>query len=273
MGAPEFFGISHLDLSVSDVEASAPWYARVLGLRHLRRVDFPQRTMIVLAHERSGLVIGLNQHQGFPGKPFDERRAGLDHVGFAIAERGDLDRWEEHLGSLGVTHSPVADVEAGSALVFRDPDNIQLEMWWSRARPGATPAAGTGELVERSSPYDVAQTVQRLVGTAASSGVTIFASIDHAAGARSAGLDMPETRVLILGNPAAGSPAMLAAPDLALDLPTRLLVREAPAGTPGASVAFHDPASIARRHALTPAQEAGLRGIVEIVERALGPEA
>ena len=51
MEASEFSGISHLDLSVSDVEASAAWYMRVLGLRRLRRADFPQRTMIVLLHE------------------------------------------------------------------------------------------------------------------------------------------------------------------------------------------------------------------------------
>jgi len=134
MEASEFSGISHLDLSVSDVEASAAWYVRVLGLRRLRRVDFPQRTMIVLLHEPSGLVVGLNQHQGFSGEPFDERRAGLDHVGFAVGGREDLDRWQAHLEGLGVEHSPVADTEVGSALVFRDPDHIQLELWWSKPR-------------------------------------------------------------------------------------------------------------------------------------------
>ena len=132
MEASEFSGISHLDLSVSDVEASAAWYMRVLGLRRLRRADFPKRTMIVLLHEPSGLVIGLNQHQGFPGEPFDERRAGLDHVGFAVEGREDLDRWQARLEALGVEHSPVADTDVGSVLVFRDPDHIQLELWWSR---------------------------------------------------------------------------------------------------------------------------------------------
>lgn len=129
-----FTGISHLDLSVSDAEASADWYQRVLGLRRLRRADFPQRTMIVLLHEPTRLIIGLNQHAGFPGEKFDERRAGLDHVGFAVAAREDLDTWQQHLAELGVEHSPVADVDSGAALVFRDPDNIQLEFWWTRTR-------------------------------------------------------------------------------------------------------------------------------------------
>jgi catechol-2,3-dioxygenase len=138
MEASEFSGIGHLDLSVSDVEVSAAWYVRVLGLRRLRRIDFPLRMMVVLLHEPSGLVVGLNQHQGFPEEPFDERRAGLDHVGFSVEEREDLDRWQVRLETLGVEHSPVADTDTGSALVFRDPDHIQLELWWSRPSEEAT---------------------------------------------------------------------------------------------------------------------------------------
>jgi len=137
MELPEFVGIGHLDLSVSDVEASATWYEQALGLRRLRRVDFPDRTMIVLFHQPTGLVIGLNQHAGHPGGRFDERRSGLDHVGFAVGRREDLDAWQAHLTSLDIEHSPVADTEVGSALVFRDPDHIQLEMWWSRPRETA----------------------------------------------------------------------------------------------------------------------------------------
>jgi glyoxylase I family protein len=145
MEEPGFRGIGHLDLSVSDVEASAAWYGQVLGLRRLRRLDLPERTMIVLRHDASGLVVGLNQHQGFPGEPFDERRAGLDHVGFAVGRRQDLDVWQARLAALGVEHSPVADTEVGSALVFRDPDHIQLELWWSKPS-GAGPAAGTADI-------------------------------------------------------------------------------------------------------------------------------
>lgn len=132
-----FDGISHLDFSVSDGEASAAWYERVLGLRRLRRVDLAERTMFVLLHEAAGLVIGLNQHRAFPGGAFDEHCAGLDHVGFAVATRADLDVWQALLADLGVEHSPVADTESGSALVFRDPDNIQLEFWWTKPH-GAT---------------------------------------------------------------------------------------------------------------------------------------
>jgi uncharacterized protein (DUF302 family)/catechol 2,3-dioxygenase-like lactoylglutathione lyase family enzyme len=266
-----FFGMGHLDLSVSDVEASAAWYEKVLGLRRLRRVDFPERTMIALRRDASGLVIGLNQHQGFPGEPFDERRAGLDHVGFAVGRRQDLDAWQERLAALGVEHSPVADTEVGSALVFRDPDHIQLELWWSKpAGADPTSAARTEGVVERSSPLGVDETVRRLADAAAAAGARVFATIDHAAGARSVGLDMPETQVLIVGNPAAGTPPMLAAPDLALDLPTRLLVRQASPGASGSTVVFSDPTALARRYRLSSEQVAGLAGVVSLVDRALG---
>lgn len=111
MENPGFSGIGHLDLSVSDVDASAGWYERVLGLRRLRRVEFSNRTMIVLLDERSRLIIGLNQHEEIPDGRFDERRVGLDHVGFSVNEREDLDVWETHLKALGVEHSPVTDTE------------------------------------------------------------------------------------------------------------------------------------------------------------------
>jgi catechol-2,3-dioxygenase len=128
MELPGFVGIGHLDLSVSDADASAGWYERVLGLRRRRRVDFPEWAMIVLLHEPTGLVISLNQHAGHPGERFDERRSGLAHVGLAVERREDLTAWQAHLASVDVEHSPVADTEVGPALVFRDPDYIELEM-------------------------------------------------------------------------------------------------------------------------------------------------
>lgn len=131
---PEFGTPSHIDLSVSDVEASASWYGAVLGLKRLRRVDLDNRIMIVLLHEATGMVIGLNQHIVVPVARFDDRNVGLDHIGFSVIERAELGVWEKQLATLGVVHSPVQDTANGAALVFRDPDNIQLEFWWSPQR-------------------------------------------------------------------------------------------------------------------------------------------
>jgi glyoxylase I family protein len=133
---PKFAAVSHIDLSVSDVESSAAWYCDVLGLRRLRRADLDNRIMIVLRHEDTGLIIGLNQHHAPSADRFDEHRPGLDHIGFSVPERSDLEVWQRRLAELGVDHSPVQDSPSGSgsALVFRDPDNIQLEFWWTRPR-------------------------------------------------------------------------------------------------------------------------------------------
>lgn len=131
---PNFTTVSHIDLSVSDVERSAGWYVETLGLTRLRRSDLDNRIMIVLIHEATGLIIGLIQHLEPVAEIFDERRPGLDHIGFAVSERAELYEWEARLAQLEVEHSPVTDSPSGSgtALVFRDPDNIQLELWWSQ---------------------------------------------------------------------------------------------------------------------------------------------
>ncbi|GAA5230032.1 VOC family protein [Arthrobacter cryoconiti] len=129
---PTFGMPSHIDFSVSNAEASARWYCEVLGLKRVRRVDFEDRIMIVLLHATSGLVIGLNEHSVVPNGRFDDRNVGLDHIGFSVTERADLETWERHLSALNVVHSPTEDTANGSALVFRDPDNIQLEFWWTR---------------------------------------------------------------------------------------------------------------------------------------------
>ncbi len=84
-------------------------------------------------------------------------------------------------------------------------------------------------------PFDA--TVDRLTAAIEAAGLTVFATIDHAAAARHVGLSMPPTLVLIYGNARGGTPVMLAAPHVALDLPLRVLVRENAGGA--TIVAFH----------------------------------
>ncbi len=91
--------------------------------------------------------------------------------------------------------------------------------------------------VEHGSPFSFAVTLDRLTAAIERAGLTVFARIDHAAGARNAGLAMPPTVVLIYGHAKGGTPIMLAAPQAALDLPLRVLVRED--ADAGILVAFH----------------------------------
>jgi uncharacterized protein (DUF302 family) len=79
-------------------------------------------------------------------------------------------------------------------------------------------------MVHLDSLYSVAETVERVLRAIAAKGLTLFARIDHAAGAAAVGLSMPPSELLIFGNAKAGTPLMLAAPTAAIDLPLKALV-------------------------------------------------
>jgi catechol 2,3-dioxygenase-like lactoylglutathione lyase family enzyme len=92
-----------------------------------------------MANQQRTLMIVLHRHDVNEGERFSERRTGLDHAGFMVATREDLEKWQDHLEARGVTRSaqadgpltqsPITDAPYGSVLVFRDPDNIQLEFF------------------------------------------------------------------------------------------------------------------------------------------------
>jgi uncharacterized protein (DUF302 family) len=84
--------------------------------------------------------------------------------------------------------------------------------------------------------------------------ITIFAVIDHAAGASQAGLALRPTMVLIFGNPRAGTPLMQSSQTVGLDLPLKILIWEDASGAVWLS--YNDPAWLARRHAIEPSQPA-----------------
>jgi glyoxylase I family protein len=83
----------------------------------------------VLAHPESGWLVGVRQYRQRPDGDFDEFRTGLDHFAFGVSSRDELEGWEERLRDSGVTFTPIAETPIGSVIVFRDPDNIQLEFW------------------------------------------------------------------------------------------------------------------------------------------------
>ncbi len=130
--------LHHLALTVRDLDASVEWYQRVFGLKQLMDVPHPGGVGRVLADDDQALVLVLHHHDANHGEPFMETRTGLDHPGFAVPTRDDLFSWQEHLEAHGVvraevanrplTQSPIVDEPYGSVLVFRDADNIQLEL-------------------------------------------------------------------------------------------------------------------------------------------------
>ena len=77
--------------------------------------------------------LGFTQHQDGSREAFDETRPGLDHLAFAVSSREELDSWAQHFSRAGTAFSPVASansIPGAAVLVFRDPDNIQLELFF-----------------------------------------------------------------------------------------------------------------------------------------------
>ncbi|QMV17343.1 DUF302 domain-containing protein [Granulicella sp. 5B5] len=104
-------------------------------------------------------------------------------------------------------------------------------------------ADGIRSIVSR---HSVGETVARLEALLKEKGVKLFCVVDHSGEAAAAGLMMPETKVLIFGNPKAGTPVMLAAPSAALDLPLKVLVAEGANGEVTAQ--WNDAAWLRQRH-------------------------
>jgi uncharacterized protein (DUF302 family) len=111
------------------------------------------------------------------------------------------------------------------------------------------PATGRG-IIDQPSKHSVEQTVERLKGILQSKGVRLFALIDHSGEAEKVGMKMPPTKLLIFGNPKAGTPLMLAAPSSAIDLPLKMLVWEDAEGK--VWVTYNSPAYLQQRHGLPP---------------------
>ena len=134
---PGITGIHHFSVTVTDIEASLAWYQRLLGADRVP-LKFPHYGCEdtgygeLLIEPRSGVIIGLHTNTGNDGKPFDEARTGLDHVALNVATRSDLEAWTVWLDRLGIQHSGVRTGEEPfpfATVVFRDPDNIQLELF------------------------------------------------------------------------------------------------------------------------------------------------
>ena len=131
MPGPEIQGIHHLALNVRDLERATRWYAEVLGFVTLFPYDTADFDRRIMGHP-SGAVIGLTRHHHPDADAeFSERRTGLDHVSFAVGSLEELHAWVERLDAAGVTHSGVVVTpQTRSALLaFRDPDDIQLELY------------------------------------------------------------------------------------------------------------------------------------------------
>jgi uncharacterized protein (DUF302 family) len=103
-------------------------------------------------------------------------------------------------------------------------------------------------IIDRASNHSVDETLDRLRGVVQSRGLTLFALVDHSGEAEKVGMKMPPTKLVIFGSAKAGTPLMLAAPSVAIDLPLKILVWQDADGK--AWVSYNNPAYLQERHRL-----------------------
>jgi glyoxylase I family protein len=122
-------GGHHLALTVRDADRSAQFYRDLLGMQEVMSGDTDDVKFRVLACPTSGWILGVREYPNGSADHFDELRTGLDHFAFGVSSRAELEAWEGELRRLGIDFTPIAETPIGSVIVFRDPDNIQLEFW------------------------------------------------------------------------------------------------------------------------------------------------
>lgn len=128
---PAFPALTHVAITVSDLERSTRWYTALFGSEPVLDEDETtggfHHTVFALD---GGHLFGLHTHPGGTREGgFDARRTGLDHVAFACADRGQLEGWTKRLDELGIAHGGIVEAHYGSGVSFKDPDGIALEFF------------------------------------------------------------------------------------------------------------------------------------------------
>ena len=119
-------------------------------------------------------------------------------------------------------------------------------------------------LITIQSRYGPEETMNRFEAEVRARGMTVFAHIDHAAGAAAVGLALRPTELLIFGSAKTGTPLMRSTQTLGIDLPLKALVWQDPSGT--AWLSYNDPAFLARRHGLDGADDTTVNTMAAALE-------
>jgi glyoxylase I family protein len=123
-------GISHISITVADLERSKQWYSAVLGWNSLMD-DRSETTTLSYGMLPDGTTIVLRVHDEPAEAVFDERRVGLDHLSLTATAVDDLTTIESRLRDADAVFTPTQDTPFGKVLAFRDPDNIALELFYT----------------------------------------------------------------------------------------------------------------------------------------------
>jgi uncharacterized protein (DUF302 family) len=122
-------------------------------------------------------------------------------------------------------------------------------------------------LIQVSSPYSVDETVKRLQSILTQKGLQVFALVDHSGEAEKVGMKMQPTKLVIFGSPKAGTPLMVAAPTLAIDLPLKALVWQD--GNGKVWVSYNSPGYLQQRHGVPDDLVKNIAGVGALVAKAV----
>ena len=126
----EFPALTHVALTVRDLNVSVPWYERLLDAEPVLDEDTTPDFHHTVYLVGNGTLLGLHQHTTpAPEGRFSEYNVGLDHLAFGVESRAELEKWATRLDELGVAHGGIKDAAYGSGVSFRDPDGIALEFF------------------------------------------------------------------------------------------------------------------------------------------------
>ena len=118
--AAPFTGLSHVQLLVTDVAASAAWYRAALGLEGY--VEDLSVGYVALRHRPSNVVIVLTTGPGDLGP------GALDHLAFAVVDGATLEAWADRLATIGIDHQGIVSEDGRPSLALHDPDGIAIEL-------------------------------------------------------------------------------------------------------------------------------------------------
>jgi glyoxylase I family protein len=146
---PSVLGISHVSLSVADMDAAARFWTEVMGFETF--VENPRFRFFI--HRGARLAVLVSDHESAVRCTFDELRIGLDHLAFAVPDVESLRSWEQRLTALGVPNSGITETDGGHHLNLRAPDNLPLELFvMSAAMLSSLGLAEPADAVARSYP-------------------------------------------------------------------------------------------------------------------------
>ncbi len=116
-------GFSHVQIVVSDIDASVEWYGVVLGMETMARGTFSGGDYAALRSPTGRFVIGLQN-----GLVAGSSTAQIEHLSFAVEDRDDLDRHRDAIAAAGVPAGDLIEEAASWNVRFRDPDGLIVEL-------------------------------------------------------------------------------------------------------------------------------------------------